>query len=89
MKHQQLKIKLIPYKIVFGISSSLFGISTIITWMLYSISEVDFNFFLEHYGIYSIIIFIASILSLVFLAFIPLNKVMKIIEKHEEQSAID
>lgn len=39
---------------------------------------------------YSIVIFIASILSLVFLAFLPLNKVMKIVEKHEgEQSAIE
>lgn len=81
--------KFIPYKIVLGITSSMFGIATIITWLLYSISEVDFNFFLEHYGIYSILILTASLLSLTFLAFIPLNKIIKIVEEYELNQGIE
>lgn len=71
------KRKMIPYKIAFGITT------TIITWLLYSISEVDFNFFLAHYGLYSILILTASFISLIFLVFNLLNKVIKILKEYE------
>lgn len=89
MFSKAFKRKMIPYKIVFGITSSMFGIATTITWLLYSISEVDFNFFLAHYGFYSILILIASFLSLIFLVFNPLNRVMKIVEEYELNQDIE